>query len=308
MKLGVATYSYLTGWRPNDALEFLEHCHKIGAGGIQAPINGDPAVIRERADEHGMWVEAMVTLPNGDETAAFEQDLKNAQAAGATALRAACLGTRRYETFPDLGSWRQHVAACHQSLAAAVPLLEKYKLPLGLENHKDWTTDEMVAVMKQYSSEYLGVCLDFGNNIALLDDPMYVIEQLAPYTVSTHFKNMAVQPFEEGFLLSEVPLGDGYIDLPRALAIVREARPHAQVSLESITRDPLRIPCLADRYWATFPDRTGLDLARTLRFVQENQSVKPLPRVSHLSHEELLALENQNVIDCLVYARQHLNL
>jgi hypothetical protein len=105
-----------------------------------------------------------------------------------------------------------------------------------------------------------------------------------------------------------VPLGDGYIDLPHALAIVREARPHAQVSLESITRDPLRIPCLADRYWATFPDRTGLDLARTLRFIQEHESAKPLPRVSHLSYEELLALENQNVIDCLVYARQHLNL
>ena len=104
MKLGVASYSYLTAWRPNDALEFLEHCHKIGAGGIQAPINGDPAVIRDRAACYGMWVEAMVTLPNGDDTAAFEQDLKNAQAVGATALRAACLGTRRYETFPDLAS------------------------------------------------------------------------------------------------------------------------------------------------------------------------------------------------------------
>jgi len=33
--------------------------------------------------------------------------------------------------------------------------------------------------------------------------------------MSVHFKDMAVQPADDGFRLSEVPLGTGALDLPR---------------------------------------------------------------------------------------------
>jgi hypothetical protein len=75
-----------------------------------------------------------------------------------------------------------------------------------------------------------------------------------------------------------------------------------------ITRDPLKVPCLTDKYWATFPGRHGLTLARTLRFVNSHKSVKPLPRISHLTREEQLKVEDQNVIACLKYARETLGL
>ncbi|HEY3937742.1 MAG TPA: TIM barrel protein, partial [Bryobacteraceae bacterium] len=206
-KLGIATTSYLTAWRPKDTYEFLEHCHTLGAAGIQSAIHGDIPKIRARAEQFDMYIEAMVPMPKGSDTTAFEQSLKNAKEVGAVALRSACLGSRRYETFSSLADWQAHVAESHQAIEAAIPLLEKYKIPLGIENHKDWTADEMVALQKKYTSEYFGVCLDFGNNLALLDDPMDVIEKLAPYTVTTHVKNMAVEPggdITEGFLLSEV--------------------------------------------------------------------------------------------------------
>lgn len=318
-KLAVSTTSYMGVWFPKDTYVFLEHCHNLGAPGIQAGVHGDIAGeattradisrIRKRAEELGMTIEAMVPMPRGSDTSAFEQALKDASAVGAVALRAACLGTRRYETFQTLETWQQHVSESKRAIASAVPLLDQYKIPLGLENHKDWTTNELVAIMREYSSEYFGVCLDFGNNISLLDhDPMATIETLAPWVINTHLKNMAVAPTEKGFLLSEVLLGEGYLDLPRAVRIVQQARPNAHWSLEMITRDPLPVPCLTDQYWATFPNRQGLDLARTLRFVNAHKSAKPLPRISHLSHEEQLALENKNVIACLQYARETLGL
>ncbi|MBV8113829.1 MAG: sugar phosphate isomerase/epimerase, partial [Silvibacterium sp.] len=241
-KLGIATTSYMGVWRPHDTLEFLEHCHSLGAAGIQASINGDIPKVHARAEQLGMYIEAMVPMPKGSDTAAFEQSLKDAQAVGAVALRSACLGTRRYETFTSLEAWQQHVAESHQSIEAALPLLEKYKIPLGLENHKDWTADEFVTLLRRYSNEYLGVCLDFGNNISLLDNPLDVIEKLTPYTVSTHLKNVAVTPYPDGFLLSEVLLGDGYLDLPAIVARIRQARPNTRFTLEMITRDPLKVP------------------------------------------------------------------
>ncbi|MBV8070177.1 MAG: TIM barrel protein [Acidobacteriaceae bacterium] len=307
-KLGIATTSYMGAWRPKDTLEFLEHCHALGAAGIQAPINGDLPKIRSRAEEYGMYIEAMVPMPKGSDTAAFEHGLKNAQAVGALALRSACLGSRRYETFTSLEAWQQHVAESHQSIEAALPLLERYKIPLGIENHKDWTADELVAIMKRYSNEYLGVCLDFGNNIALLDNPLDVIEKLTPFTVCTHLKNMSVEPDADGFLLSEVLLGNGYMDLPTLVPRVQAARPKARFSLEMITRDPLQVPCLLDKYWITFPERNGIYLARTLRFVNEHRSPQPLPRYSQLAHDEAIKVEQQNVIACLDYAHANLNL
>ncbi len=218
VKMGVATTSFMMAWKPKDTYEFLEHCHALGAAGIQAPINGDLQKIRSRAEELGMYIEGMITLPRSADTSAFEHGLQNANAVGAVAVRTACLGTRRYETFASLADWQNFVAQSHTSLEAALPILDRYKIPLGIENHKDWTVDEMAALMKKYSSEYLGVCLDFGNNISLLDDPMEVVERLAPYTVSTHLKNMGVEPYTEGFLLSEMVLDKGFLDLPRMIS------------------------------------------------------------------------------------------
>jgi sugar phosphate isomerase/epimerase len=273
--LGVCSTSDLEGWESRETLALLEQCHELGAAGIHAVINGDPVAIRKRAEESGMYVEAMVPMPDGDDTSEFVDSIQRAQAAGATALRAACLPTRRYEAFQSWEAWQQHVARSHRSIRAALPILDQFRIPLGLENHKDWTTAEMLELMRQYGSEYFGVCLDFGNNISLLDDVNRSIEQLAPYTVSTHLKDVAVEPHTEGFLLAEVVLGDGIVDVPRAVRRIHHVRPQTHFSLEMIVREPLRVPVLSESYWTTFPDRACIDLARTLRLVNQNR----LPRV-----------------------------
>ncbi len=104
--------------------------------------------------------------------------------------------------------------------STALPIVERHQIPLGLENHKDWRVDEQVALLERYSSEYLGVSLDTGNNLSVLDDPMETVEKLAPYTVNVHFKDMAGEETETGFLLSEVPLGEGFLDMKRMVEAI----------------------------------------------------------------------------------------
>jgi len=93
------------------------------------------------------------------------------------------------------------VKGFHRQIAAAVPIVERHGMPLGIENHKDWRVDEQVALLKGYESEYVGVSLDTGNNLSVLDDPYETVEKLAPYTFNTHFKDMAVEETEAGFNL-----------------------------------------------------------------------------------------------------------
>jgi sugar phosphate isomerase/epimerase len=305
-KTGIATTSYMGVWRPKDSYQFLEHCHSLGAAGIQAPLNGDLPKLRARAEALGMYIEGWAPMPNLNDTSAFEQALDDAKAVNAVAIRTACLNTRRYETFSAYAEWQQFVSARDQSIEAALSILDRYKIPLGIENHKDWLAEDLAAMLARHSSEYLGVCLDFGNNVSLLDDPMHAIEVLAPYAVSTHLKDIAVAPAANGFLLSEVILGQGLLDLPRAIALVQQSRPKTRISLEMITRDPLLVPCFTDKYWATFPDRNGLYLARTFRFVRDHQS--PLPTISQLPHDGQLQTEEQNVAACLRHAHEKLEL
>lgn len=310
--MGVVEYSFSASPYTRSAYEFLEYCHSLGAGGIQITLDSaEPAYLdklKRRAAELGMYLEAIVTLPQKDDPGAFERQVVAARQAGALCLRSACLSGRRYETFTSLEDWKRFVALSNQRIALAVPILEKHRLPLGLENHKDWTADEMVALLERHSSEFLGACLDTGNNVALLDDPMEVVGKLAPFAVTTHFKNMAVKDASEGFLLSEVPLGQGILDLHTVVKTIQTARPNVRFNLEMITRDPLKIPCLTDQYWVTFPDRSGIYLARALRFVHDHPPAGALPQVSGLDRETRQRQEEENVKQCLAFARESLGL
>jgi sugar phosphate isomerase/epimerase len=289
-------------------LEIAARVGAAGAHGSMTSIDMDWArATRELKESLGLYLEIQTFLPRED-PAVFEQAVKVAREAGASSLRAVCLLGRRYEMFDSLHGWQQAVAGFHAQIAAAVPILERYRMPLGLENHKDFRVDQQVALLEHYSCEYLGVSLDTGNNLTVLDDPIDTIEKLAPYTINVHFKDMAAEETADGFRISEVPLGEGMLDMPRITGIIRAARPDVRFSLEMITRDPLEVPCLTEKYWSTFDDVNGVALARTLSRIRANPPRSPLPRISGLTPEERLSLEMELVDRSIVFARDRLGL
>ncbi len=308
---GICIYSYGGTRRFATTLDFLDHCHELGAAGIQMPLtsldSAFAAQVRAKTAQYGMYYEGIVSLPgawNGKtDAAAFEQQIVAAKAAGASVVRSACLPSRRYETFTDAAQWEQFKVASHNALNTAKPILEKHKVALALENHKDWTIDEMHALLEKHSGEYLGSCLDFGNNIALLDPPDAVLK-LAPFAISTHVKDIAVQPDPKGFLMAEVPLGEGVVSVSALVSAIRKARPANRFNFEMITRDPLVIPCKTDAYWVTFPDRKAAYLEPALRLAQSHTG-PPLTQVASQPKDDQIALAETNLKLCLEYARRH---
>jgi sugar phosphate isomerase/epimerase len=261
---------------------------------------------RELKEKLDMYVEVQTFLPRPD-VDVFEHAVKVAKEAGATSLRVVCLLGRRYEMFSSLDEWKTAVEGFHRQIASAIPIVEKHRMPLGIENHKDWRVDEQVALLKHYDSEYLGVSLDTGNNLSILDDPMETVEALAPYTFNVHLKDIALEETDDGFTMSEVALGDGMLNLPRMVKVVQSARKDVRFSLEMITRDPLAVPCLADKYWSTF-ELNGVVLARALRAIRANRPRVPLPRITGLTSEDRFTLEKSLVDRSIDYARDVLDL
>jgi sugar phosphate isomerase/epimerase len=302
---------FSTPQRLLDAKDLLRIAADIGAAGAHGgmtKIDLDWArETRRLKEELGMYLEIQTFLPRED-PAVFEHAVTIAKEAGASSLRVVCLLGRRYEMFDTRQQWEEAVERFHRQIATAVPIVERHKMPLGIENHKDWRVDQQVALLEHYSSEYLGVSLDTGNNLSILDNPEETVEKLAPWTFNTHFKDMAVEETDDGFLMSEVPLGEGIFDLPRMVNAIRTARPGVHFSLEMITRDPLRVPCLTEKYWSTFTEIPGVDLARFLTRMRANPPKSPLPRITGLTAEQRLALEHDLVDRSIAYAAARLDL
>lgn len=126
--------------------------------------------------------------------------------------------------------------------------------------------------------------------------------------VNVHFKDIALVENETGFLMSEVPLGEGILDLKRMVKAIRTARPDVYFSLEMITRDPLDIPCLTDKYWASFPEVNGVALARMLSRIRANRPSRPLPSIAGMTSQERFVYETQLVTRSIDYAVRELGL
>ncbi len=320
LRFGVAEAGYYMRWYRDmdsqvyppfrNALDMIDHCQALGFGGVQVNVRGwDKELVKKiRARQEGgtLFVEGQVRMPaDVRDLDRFEEEIKTAKEAGVSIFRAVSLSGRRYENFDSLQAFRDFREASIAAMQRAEPVMRRHRVKLAMENHKDWRVEEMVSILKQIDSEWVGVTLDTGNNIALLEDPMTVVAGLAPYAYSVHLKDMGVEEYEDGFLLSEVNLGEGYLDIPGMIDIIRAHNPGIRFNLEMITRDPLQVPCLTPKYWATFGEVPATELAAFLQGIRKQKTKEPLPRISGQAADVQLALEVANNKTCLQYARKH---
>jgi sugar phosphate isomerase/epimerase len=296
--------------------DIVQYCHEMGLGAAHTTLpNGlEPGAVKALRDQINQYD---MRLTMGLRTPRSEADLAQYEAAVKACAemdgRVVCVhdpfSGRRYEQFKTAAEFHKFDAACKAGVRLAEPILRKYKMPLAIENHKGWRAQELVDWVKSTGSEYVGVCLDMVNNVSLIETPMQTIETLAPYTIFVSFKDIGVDFYEDGLLLSEVPLGEGHMDLPAFVAMMQKKNPRMLFQLEMLTRDPLKVPIFTEQYWKVYDEKSPVpprDLAMLIDWVRKHPPRKPLPKTSGLSPDQVLALEddlNQRSID---YARAHL--
>lgn len=127
---------------------------------------------------------------------------------------------------PDLiEAERRYVATV---LRESVPAAEAAGIALLLENHSDFTVAEYRSIVEEVGSEAIGVFLDLINPVAALDDPVPVVEALAPLARAGHVKDYVFRSIQtddgyhrRGFeVLYRYP-GEGVADLPALTAALR---------------------------------------------------------------------------------------
>jgi sugar phosphate isomerase/epimerase len=307
---GFAVRSHAAGF------EIVQYTHGLGLGAVQTslpkPTPETIGALRRKLDTYQMRTVIGVRLPKeAGDLADFETAVRAAKDVDAVCVHAAMTG-RRYEDFETLAAFQASFAQNKKSVTLAEPILRKHQVKLAIENHKGWRSGEQAAWLKSVGSEYVGVCFDFGNNLSLCEDPAESLRTLAPYTLYCHIKDMAVEAYEDGFLLSEVPLGEGFLDIPKMVGVLQAKDPAMILGLEMIARDPLKIPVFTDKYWVSFSDPSsplpGSDLARTLVTVRKHPPKAPLPHLTGLTPEAQLKLEDACIARSIDFARAHLSL
>jgi sugar phosphate isomerase/epimerase len=298
---------------PFDAEAFIDLCHEFGTDGAQMDFSlltsqdaGYLHRVREGLERRRMFVELMVSSRALEDLELLEQISRAAEALGVTRLRVACLSGRRYEDYHDRKSWDDFRERWRAALPRTEPVLRRHKLALGVENHKDWLTAELVDILRRIGSPHVGACVDFGNNLAFLEDPLETVEKLAPYAVTTHVKDNVMAPTPTGFSLADVAVGEGVLPLERMVRALRRHRPNVPLVLEVITRDPLTVPYRGDDYWITRERRDEAAVERFEKAFLRGAPEAPRARISELSDDAALAAENENLRRSIVYARKRL--
>src|SRR5690606_19702246 len=137
----------------------------------------------------------------------------------------------------------RHMVDC---LKEAAKVAEDMGFPLAVENHCDITGRELADILAEVGSDYVGAALDTGNGFTVYCDPQDDIEALAPYTFTTHIKDMRVEQSPIRGLIPFLPrgcrLGEGHVDIDGAVALLAEKSPKAE-----------GLHLLVESGWVSFP-------------------------------------------------------
>jgi 3-oxoisoapionate decarboxylase len=152
-------------------------------------------------------------LERGQNLAAYDEmvaGIPNAKAIGADVMRV--VGSSLMFRHEPHGP---QVKALAKMFKKAVKVSKEYDVKLAVENHIDFTSDEILQLLEMVDSEYFGLNFDTGNFLRLLDDPIKGMEKLAPYVLATHVKDLmpdkTARPTDWHFFAG-VPVGKGLIN------------------------------------------------------------------------------------------------
>lgn len=202
--------------------------------------------------------------------APLRQTIETAHQTGARAVRTTVsrlLEGNRTEYGAE--GMRAYLEALVQPFKEVMPLAEEYGIPVGIENHQDLCSWELLSLCEKVGSPQLGVTLDVGNALAVGEHPLSFAERISPILKHVHLKDYAVHPTPSGYRLKRCAIGDGVVDWPEIFALFDREVPHVEGCIELGASVARHICLLEEDWWATFPHRPLPEAIRAIRTLHQ---------------------------------------
>ena len=280
--LGINTYSLRAlDWDDRRLLDYAAGL-KMDAVFLQDsrdPKAMDPAhwaEVKRRAAELGLHLETgaggiFPKAPEGFGAAVenLRRHIARAKAMGSPIVRGVIASDRA--ALPP-GPVARHIETMVRLLQQVRSEVMDAGLKVAIEVHKDLLAWEFKELVETAGRDFVGIYMDTGNPVFVLEHPLATLETLAPYVVTLHLRDSIVYEHRRGVAAHWVPLGEGVVDFREIVGRARQLCPHVHVYVKPITgRPPQVIPYLEESYWKLFPEARARDLARFLCLARKGQ-------------------------------------
>lgn len=128
-------------------------------------------------------------------------------------------------------SIRSHMDKLVANLKEAAKIVEDNGMVLAVENHCDFTGEEMAQIFSDVGSKSVGCAFDTANGFTVYSDVWREARDLAPWTLTTHIKDFKIIPFIANNMIPFIPvgctLGEGHVPIPEILDLLEKESPMA---------------------------------------------------------------------------------
>jgi len=329
IRLGFDSYS-LRAWKWN-ATKLIDYAAAQKLDSIQLSSIGDyenfesPYLqrIREQAERNGIAIDGGIgcicptsrswNAKYGTPAQYLELGLRVCKTVGARSMRC-YLGASADRRTP--GGIDAHIETTIKVLRSVRQQALDSGVIIAVENHSgDMQARELRALIEEAGKDFVGACLDTGNPMWVVENPLVTLEVLAPYTVTTHIRDSVVFEHPRGAAAQWVVLGEGCVDWKPFMAMYRERCPKAVMQLENITgRPPQILPYLEDDFWKAFPHSSAAEFARFVAMARQGHPlmgsmvIEDVPGKSLPEYEAALRAQQQHDLERgFDYAKKVLN-
>lgn len=262
MKLGIDGQK-LPEVKKRGPLASLDHVKELGLGGIffSTVLDMSPSLdagelkeIRARADELGLYLESGLGKINpycsaeapelraagdGDIILGLTRMIEASAAIGCREMwvspgnfKPAYRGRLAVDRFRTDVTWDEQLLAMEKVLRKLAPAARANGVHMNIETHDEITSFEILRLIEAVGADCVGVVLDTVNVVQRGEHPVFAARRVAPYVRQTHIKDAYVGRAPGGFDFQPRACGSGVVDFAAVLAILAEANPSLNLSLE----------------------------------------------------------------------------
>lgn len=278
MELGLDTNSYrlatgLYEYRPSKPIglrSIMQRAVDLGLSGVHIANmrlleSTDPAYlaeVRQDAQSKGLYLELGA---QGTDATPLHEVIEVAAALGCTIVRT-FVGADRQQGW---AAWRQQLDRATEGLRQVAPVAGDHGVTIAVENHGDLTSPELVNLLDKVRSDQVGVCLDTGKSLLVVEDPLIAVQNLAPYVVTACLTDYQLVGTARGALVVGCALGQGAVDLIAIMQTLKQRRSDLHLNIEAPVMR-FELPFMEDKFWDAFYDRSPRDLTALLRLIRKN--------------------------------------
>lgn len=273
------------------AVQFLDYLASVKL--TWAMISLPPQVLDDEAEvrrvrEHADSLGIRLQLAHGSvcpSARAFNPSLGTLEAQVARSLRASRIfGASCMRCILGGDPERPEIERHIDSMVTAVRGLRSRILDSGVklavENHGgDLQARELKGMIEAVGPDVMGVCLDSGNPVWMLEDPHMTLETLVPYAETCHVRDSAVWKVPEGIAVRWVNMGEGNVDIDGWIRAFIRAKPGLPIIFENLVSGNPRIHRIYEpAFWDNWRRMPAAEFARFEAIAAKGRPKPATPR------------------------------